>query len=98
MKLKLAQMWDHNGTNMESIGFMYRGYKVLIALDETDTMSGQNLLPLPHSCTLFYDITLLNMATAGLIRIYHQSAPLIHWSCHVLACQVVGCGQLSTAA
>ncbi|EIE18014.1 hypothetical protein COCSUDRAFT_45691 [Coccomyxa subellipsoidea C-169] len=33
MKLKLAQMWDHNGTNMEAIGFMYRNYKVLVSLD-----------------------------------------------------------------
>lgn len=40
MKLKLAQMWDHNGTNMEAIGFMYRTYKVLIALDENQDMSG----------------------------------------------------------
>ena len=40
MKLKLAQMWDHNGTNMEAIGFMYRTYKVLIALDDNQEMSG----------------------------------------------------------
>ncbi|CAL8466281.1 g5817 [Coccomyxa elongata] len=33
MKLKLAQMWDHNGTNMGAIGFMYRNYKVLVSLD-----------------------------------------------------------------
>ncbi|KAK9902757.1 hypothetical protein WJX75_005073 [Coccomyxa subellipsoidea] len=39
MKLKLAQMWDHNGTNMEAIGFMYRTYKVLIALDENQDMA-----------------------------------------------------------
>ncbi|BDA51370.1 hypothetical protein COCOBI_18-2470 [Coccomyxa sp. Obi] len=39
MKLKLAQMWDHNGTNMEAIGFMYRTYKVLVALDENQEMS-----------------------------------------------------------
>lgn len=40
MKLKLAQMWDHNGTNMEAIGFMYRTYKVLIELDDNQEMSG----------------------------------------------------------
>lgn len=44
MKLKLAQMWDHNGTNMEAIGFMYRTYKVLIALDENQDMTGHPLL------------------------------------------------------
>ncbi|CAL8463363.1 g2897 [Coccomyxa elongata] len=33
MKLKLAQMWNHNGTNMEGIGFMYKDYKVLMELD-----------------------------------------------------------------
>ena len=31
MKLKLASMWDHNGTNMEAIAFMYRDYKVFIS-------------------------------------------------------------------
>jgi hypothetical protein len=46
MKLKLAQMWDHNGTNMEAIGFMYRTYKVLIALDENQDMAGAH--PLSH--------------------------------------------------
>ena len=40
MKLKLAQMWDHNGTNMESIGFMYRDYKALIALNDKQDMTG----------------------------------------------------------
>ncbi|CAL8466272.1 g5808 [Coccomyxa elongata] len=39
MKLKLAQMWDHNGTNMEAIGFMYRTYKVLVALDENQDIT-----------------------------------------------------------
>ena len=41
MKLRLAQMWDHNGTNMEALGFMYRGYKVLIALDKNDNVKGK---------------------------------------------------------
>ena len=43
MKLKLAQMWDHNGTNMEAIGFMYHDYKTLIALDDKQEMTGQEL-------------------------------------------------------
>ena len=42
MKLKLAQMWDHNGTNMEAIGFMYRDYKTLIALDDKQELTGQH--------------------------------------------------------
>lgn len=42
MKLKLAQMWDHNGTNMEGIGFMYRDYKTLIALDDKQELTGQH--------------------------------------------------------
>ena len=42
MKLKLAQMWDHNGTNMVTIGCMYRDYKVLIDLEgpEQDKLTG----------------------------------------------------------
>ena len=44
MKLKLARMWDHNGTNMEAIGFMYRDYKTLIGLDANQEMTGQH----PH--------------------------------------------------
>ena len=43
MKLRLAQMWDHNGTNMEALGFMYRDYKVLIALDADDSVKGDHL-------------------------------------------------------
>jgi len=45
MKLRLAQMWDHNGTNMEAIGFMYRTYKVLISLDAKDDVVGELLKP-----------------------------------------------------
>jgi hypothetical protein len=40
MKLKLARMWDHNGTNMDTIGFMYRTYKILIALNENQELTG----------------------------------------------------------
>ena len=43
MKLRLAQMWDHNGTNMETLGFMYRNYQVLIALDADDSVKGNGL-------------------------------------------------------
>lgn len=45
MKLKLARMWDHNGTNMEAIAFMYHDYKALIALDEAQEMTGEFILP-----------------------------------------------------
>lgn len=31
-RLKLAQMWNHNGTNMDGIGFMYKSYRVLMEL------------------------------------------------------------------
>ena len=41
MKLRLAQMWDHNGTNMEALGFMYRDYKVLIALNDDNNVQGE---------------------------------------------------------
>ena len=41
MKLRLAQMWDHNGTNMEALGFMYRDYKIFIALDDDDNIKGE---------------------------------------------------------
>ena len=43
MKLRLAQMWDHNGTNMETLGFMYRNYQVLIVLDADDSVKGDVL-------------------------------------------------------
>jgi len=42
-RLKLAQMWNHNGTNMDGIGFMYRNYRVLMELTG-DTPHGT---PLP---------------------------------------------------
>ena len=32
-RLKLAQMWNHNGTNMDGIGFMYKSYRVLMELE-----------------------------------------------------------------
>ena len=50
MKLRLAQMWDHNGTNMEALGFMYRNYQVLIALDADDSVKGDGLHQ--HQCVL----------------------------------------------
>ena len=40
MKLKLARMWDHNGTNMEAIGFMYSENKTLIGLDANQELTG----------------------------------------------------------
>ena len=43
-RLKLAQMWNHNGTNMDGIGFMYRSYRVLMEL-QGDTPHGTHLLP-----------------------------------------------------
>ena len=42
-RLKLAQMWNHNGTNMDGIGFMYRSYRVLMEL-QGDTPHGKHLL------------------------------------------------------
>lgn len=42
MKLRLAQMWDHNGTNMEALGFMYRNYQVVIELDANDAVKGES--------------------------------------------------------
>ena len=47
MKLKLAQMWDHNGTNMEAIGFMYRTNKILIALNDNQELTGDRTLLCP---------------------------------------------------
>ena len=42
-RLKLAQMWNHNGTNMDGIGFMYRSYRVLMEL-QGDTPHGMRAL------------------------------------------------------
>ncbi|CAK0784477.1 hypothetical protein CVIRNUC_007681 [Coccomyxa viridis] len=33
MRLKLGQMFDHNGTYMDGIGFMYQQHKVLVEID-----------------------------------------------------------------
>ncbi|EIE21380.1 hypothetical protein COCSUDRAFT_56599 [Coccomyxa subellipsoidea C-169] len=38
MKLKLGQMWDHNGTYMEGIGFRYQDHTVVIELASDDSM------------------------------------------------------------
>ncbi|BDA44602.1 hypothetical protein COCOBI_06-0780 [Coccomyxa sp. Obi] len=38
MKLKLGQMWDHNGTYMEGIGFRYQDHTVIVELGEDDNM------------------------------------------------------------
>ena len=43
-RLKLAQMWNHNGTNMDGIGFMYRSYRVLMEL-QGDTPHGTHAVP-----------------------------------------------------
>lgn len=42
-RLKLAQMWNHNGTNMDGIGFMYKSYRVLMEL-EGDAPHGEFLV------------------------------------------------------
>ncbi len=44
MKLKLGQMWDHNGTYMEGIGFRYQDHTVVIELASDDSMHGELLL------------------------------------------------------
>ena len=41
MKLKLGQMWDHNGTYMEGIGFRYQDHTVVVELGEDDNMQGE---------------------------------------------------------
>lgn len=33
MKLKLGQMWDHNGTYIDGMGFRYKDFKVICELD-----------------------------------------------------------------
>ncbi|BDA48425.1 hypothetical protein COCOBI_12-1040 [Coccomyxa sp. Obi] len=38
MKLKLGQMWDHNGTYMEGVGFRYQDHKIIIELGADDNM------------------------------------------------------------
>ncbi|KAK9908491.1 hypothetical protein WJX75_008624 [Coccomyxa subellipsoidea] len=38
MRLKLGQMWDHNGTYMDGIGFRYQDHKVVVELGTDDNM------------------------------------------------------------
>ncbi|CAL8463174.1 g2708 [Coccomyxa elongata] len=38
MKLKLGQMWDHNGTYIEGVGFRYQDHEVMVVLDSDDNM------------------------------------------------------------
>ena len=42
MKLKLGQMWDHNGTYMDGIGFKYQDHEVIIELAAGDNMHGES--------------------------------------------------------
>ena len=42
MKLKLGQMWDHNGTYTEGIGFRYQDHKIVIELAADDSMHGES--------------------------------------------------------
>ena len=44
MKLKLGQMWDHNGTYMEGLGFRYQDHKIIVELGVDDTMHGASAL------------------------------------------------------
>ncbi len=46
MKLKLGQMWDHNGTYMDGIGFKYQDHEVIIELAAGDNMHGES----GHAC------------------------------------------------
>lgn len=41
MKSKLGQMWDHNGTYMEGIGFRYQDHTVVVDLGEDDNIQGE---------------------------------------------------------
>ena len=42
MKLTLGQMWDHNGTYMSGLGFMYQKHKILAELGEDDNLAGEH--------------------------------------------------------
>ncbi len=39
-KLKLGELWDHNGTYMEGFGFQYRDHGVIMELDSQDELTG----------------------------------------------------------
>lgn len=41
MKLKLGQMWDHNGTYMDGIGFKHQDHEVVIEQAAGDIMHGE---------------------------------------------------------
>ncbi|EIE23708.1 hypothetical protein COCSUDRAFT_47405 [Coccomyxa subellipsoidea C-169] len=47
-KLKLGELWDHNGTYMEGFGFQYRDHGVIMELDSQDeltvTVNGEQLI------------------------------------------------------
>jgi hypothetical protein len=40
-KLKLGELWDHNGTYMEGFGFQYRDHGVIMELDSQDELTGR---------------------------------------------------------
>lgn len=39
-KLKVGEMWDHNGTYMEGIGFQYRDHKVIVEVSDNGQLAG----------------------------------------------------------
>ena len=45
MKLKEGVMWDHNGTYIEGIGFLYKDHKIIVELDANDTLTGEHATP-----------------------------------------------------
>lgn len=42
MKLTSDQMWDHNGTYMSGLGFMYQKHKIVAEVGEDDNLAGEH--------------------------------------------------------
>lgn len=38
--LKVGEMWDHNGTYMEGIGFLYRDHQVIVEVSDDGQLAG----------------------------------------------------------
>lgn len=53
-KLKLGELWDHNGTYMEGFGFQYRDHGVIMELDSQDELTGRviTICKVYYSCVL----------------------------------------------
>ena len=44
-KLKLGEMWNHNGTYMEGYGLQYRDHQVVIEITPEDELAGAHIAP-----------------------------------------------------